>query len=111
MHGGRQLFSLTLLMVVEGVGVFLHRQNIGWSKSHVPVLRWFCELQSIWWSILVQPLLRGNSPRSSGLILKMNRCYKGRAEGLRSSHGEGENVSHTPCLKSRGPFIGRAVAE
>jgi hypothetical protein len=26
---------------------------------------------------LFWPLLGGNSPTSSGLILKMNRCYKG----------------------------------
>jgi hypothetical protein len=25
----------------------------------------------------IRPLLRGNSPMSSGLILKMNMCYKG----------------------------------
>jgi hypothetical protein len=53
----------------------------------------------------IRPLLGGSSPTSSGLILKMNRCYKGRAESMRSSHGEGENGSRTFCLKGRGPFI------
>jgi hypothetical protein len=48
------------------------------------------------------PLLEGNSPMSSGLILKMNRCYKGWAESSRILHGEGGNGSHTPCLKGRG---------
>jgi hypothetical protein len=43
-------------------------------------------------------LLGGNSPTSSGLILKMNRCYKGWSESSRSSCGEGENGSRTPCL-------------
>jgi hypothetical protein len=43
-----------------------------------------------------RPLLRGDSFMFSGLILKMNMCYKGWAESLIGSHGEGENVSHTP---------------
>jgi hypothetical protein len=35
-----------------------------------------------------RPLLEGNSPTSSGLILKINRCYKGVSKRLRCSHGE-----------------------
>jgi hypothetical protein len=34
------------------------------------------------------PLFRGNIPTSSGLILKMNKYYKGRAESLMSSCGK-----------------------
>jgi hypothetical protein len=30
-----------------------------------------------------RPLLGGNSPTSSGLILKMNRCYKGVSRELK----------------------------
>jgi hypothetical protein len=36
------------------------------------------------------PLLGGNSPTSSGLILKINMCYKGWAECSRSSCGKGK---------------------
>jgi hypothetical protein len=43
-----------------------------------------------------KPLLSGNSPMSSGLILKMNRGYKGK------------NGSIFPCLRGRVPFIARA---
>jgi hypothetical protein len=32
-----------------------------------------------------RPLLGGNSPMSSGLILKMNRCYKGVSSELEKS--------------------------
>jgi hypothetical protein len=35
-----------------------------------------------------RPLLGGNSPTYSGLILKMNKGYKGRTEISRSSCGE-----------------------
>jgi hypothetical protein len=55
------------------------------------------------------PLLGGNSTTSNSLILKMNICYKVLAECLRSSRGEGENVSHTPYLEDRGTFIDRSV--
>jgi hypothetical protein len=41
---------------------------------------------------------------SSGLILKMNKCYKGLAESSRSSYGEGRNGSCTPYFKGRGDF-------
>jgi hypothetical protein len=46
-----------------------------------------------------RPLLGGNSPTSSGLILKINRTYKEWAERSRSSHGGGGNGSRTSCLK------------
>jgi hypothetical protein len=36
-----------------------------------------------------RPLLGGNRPTSSGLILNMNMCYKGFVESSRSLHGEG----------------------
>jgi hypothetical protein len=29
---------------MPSTGVFLHRQDIGWSRLRVPVLRWSCEL-------------------------------------------------------------------
>jgi hypothetical protein len=38
-----------------------------------------------------RPLLEGNSPTSSSLILKMNKYYKGWAESSTSSHGERKN--------------------
>jgi hypothetical protein len=57
---------------------------------------------------LLKPLRGGNSPTSSDLILKMNLCYKKLAESSRSSHGEGENRSLTPCLKGRWSFIDRS---
>jgi hypothetical protein len=37
----------------QNVSVFLHRQDIWWSRSHVPILRWSCELQSTLSFILV----------------------------------------------------------
>jgi hypothetical protein len=42
-----------------------------------------------------KPLLKGNRPTFSGLILKMSRCYMGWAECLRSSRERG-NGSRTP---------------
>jgi hypothetical protein len=59
---------------------FLHRQDTGWSRSHVPIPRWSWELQSTLSFVLVDPLHGGNNPTPSGLVLKMNNCYKG-AEG------------------------------
>jgi hypothetical protein len=55
-----------------------------------------------------RPLLGGNRPTSSSLILKMNMCYKGSTKCSRSSRGEGGNGSHTPYLMSMGPFIDRS---
>jgi hypothetical protein len=50
---------------------------------------------------LCRPLLGGNSPTSSSLILKMNRCYKGCTESSRSSYGERGNGSRDRYLKGR----------
>jgi hypothetical protein len=58
------------------LSMFSASTRIGWSRSHIPVLRWSCELQSTQWSIMVHALLGGNGPMSSGMILKMNMCYK-----------------------------------
>jgi hypothetical protein len=56
-----------------------------------------------------RPLLGDNSPTSSGLIWKMNRCYKGVSrEFEKFTWRRGKWISY-PCLKGRGPFIGRAV--
>jgi hypothetical protein len=51
-----------------------------------------------------RPLLVGKSPTSSGLILKMNMCYKRSAECSRSSRAKGGNGSRTPFIKVRGAF-------
>jgi hypothetical protein len=46
-------------------------------------------------------LLECNSTTSSRMILKMNMCYKGGVECLRSSHGEGQRSFYRP---PRGPL-------
>jgi hypothetical protein len=38
-----------------GVSVFLHQQDIGWSRSCVPVLRWSCKLWGITKHNIVYP--------------------------------------------------------
>jgi hypothetical protein len=52
-----------------------------------------------------RPLLRGNSPTSSGLILKMNRGYNGVIRELEKFVWWRGKWSHTPCPKGRLPFI------
>jgi hypothetical protein len=81
------------------LSVFSTLARTGWSRSCVPVPRWSCELQST----------RCYSPMSSGLILKMNMCYKWVSRELKSSRGEGGHGSRTPCVKGRGSFIDRAT--
>jgi hypothetical protein len=49
--------------------VFQFRDGLANYKAHND-LSWF------------RPLLKGNSPTSSGLILKMNMCYKGVSREL-----------------------------
>jgi hypothetical protein len=55
------------------------------------------------------PLLGGNSPKFSGLILKMNNGYNGVSRELEKFTKWREKWSHVPCLKGRGPFIGRTT--
>jgi hypothetical protein len=52
-----------------------------------------------------RPLLRGNSPMSSGLILKMNIGYNGVSRELEKFVKWRRNDLIPPCLKGRGPFI------
>jgi hypothetical protein len=59
--------------VASAMSVFSAPVRTGWSRLHVRVhndLSWFMSL------------LGGNSPMSSGLILKMNRCDKGVSREL-----------------------------
>jgi hypothetical protein len=51
-----------------------------------------------------RPLLGGNSPTSSNLILKMNMCYKGCAKSSRSLHGEGGKWISSLLPKGYGAF-------
>jgi hypothetical protein len=51
---------------------FLHRQNTGWSRSHVPVQGGIVNYKAHYSLSWFRPLLEGNSPTSSSLILKMN---------------------------------------
>jgi hypothetical protein len=52
-----------------------------------------------------RPLLRYNIPMSSGLVLKMDMCYKGVSRELEKfMWWKGENGPRTPCLKGRGAF-------
>jgi hypothetical protein len=58
---------------------------------------------------LFRPLLGDNSPMSSGLILKMNRCYKGVTRELKKfTWWRGKWIS-CPYLKSTMPFIDRTA--
>jgi hypothetical protein len=51
-----------------------------------------------------RPLCGGNSPMSSGLILKINIGYNGGEQRAQEVHVvKGEMISYL-CLKGRGPF-------
>jgi hypothetical protein len=86
---------------------FLHHQIIGWSRLCVLVLRWSHEQQAHSDLSWFRPLLRGNIPTSSWMILKMNKCYNGWVECSRNSCGKGGMDLVSLYLNGRCPFIDR----
>jgi hypothetical protein len=72
------------------IDVFLHRQDIGWSRSRVPILRWSCELLRTTKHTIVYP---NSDPCYEVIALhpavcigKEEQCYKGgelRAQNIR----------------------------
>jgi hypothetical protein len=74
--------------------MFLFRGGLANYKAHCS-LSWF------------RPLLEGNSPMSSGLILKMNGGYNGMSRVLEKFAKWNGEYSCTPYLKGRWPFIDR----
>jgi hypothetical protein len=89
---------------------FLHWQDIGWSRSYVPVSRWSCEL---WRTTKHTIVYSGTNPfcqvialRPTFLCIKDEQCYnRGELRALRSSLSERRKYSCVPCLKGRKSFI------
>jgi hypothetical protein len=91
------------------VSVFLHRQDIGWSRSCIPVLRWSCKLWRTTKHTIVypssDPFYKVIALRSAFLILKMNSVIMVVSRELEMFAKWNGKMFLCPLPEGRGSFI------